>query len=51
VSVNITYTYDADGRKLTKVSGTGATTQITDYIDGVEYRLLKGYAGNIQGIV
>ena len=33
---SITYTYDASGRKLRKVSTVGAGTT-TDYIDGIEY--------------
>ncbi|MXV50382.1 RHS repeat-associated core domain-containing protein [Pedobacter sp. HMF7647] len=32
---NITYTYDATGRKLRKVSATTGTT--TDYVDGIQY--------------
>jgi len=35
-AVNIAYTYDADGNKLRKVSGT-TTVTTTDYIDGIQY--------------
>jgi hypothetical protein len=42
VGTNITYTYDADGRKLRKVTGTGATAQITEYIDGIQYNYQTG---------
>jgi RHS repeat-associated protein len=40
----ITYTYDADGRKLRKVSVNGALTTATDYIDGIQYASNGGTA-------
>ncbi|MES2275708.1 MAG: DUF6443 domain-containing protein [Bacteroidota bacterium] len=33
----LTYTYDATGQKLRKVSTTGAVTTITDYVGGIQY--------------
>ncbi len=35
--INITYTYDAGGQKLRKVSTTGSGTTNTDYIGGIQY--------------
>jgi RHS repeat-associated protein len=35
---NITYTYDATGNKLRKVSVAGQTTTATDYISGIQYK-------------
>jgi RHS repeat-associated protein len=35
--INITYTYDANGQKLGKVSTTGSGTTNTDYISGIQY--------------
>ena len=35
VSGNVTYTYDADGRKLRSVNGINGQTR--DYVDGIEY--------------
>jgi hypothetical protein len=37
VAINITYTYDAGGQKLRKVSTTGSGTTNTDYISGIQY--------------
>ena len=37
-SGTITYTYDATGRKLRKVSVISGTTTTTEYIDGIQYK-------------
>lgn len=44
-NVNLTYIYDATGKKLRKVS-TGSITTTTDYIDGIQY--LNGSIDFIQ---
>jgi RHS repeat-associated protein len=37
-NINITYTYDASGQKLRKVSTSSGTTTNTDYIAGIQYK-------------
>ncbi|GAA3968818.1 RHS repeat-associated core domain-containing protein [Mucilaginibacter dorajii] len=36
-STSLAYIYDAGGRKLRKLTTTGSTTTVTEYINGIEY--------------
>ena len=42
-TVSVAYVYDATGRKLRKLSTMGATTTITEYVDGIQYEYSGTY--------